>query len=77
MLKYFCLLGSIVANYPYDTYTGGSKTGIAKYSSTNDDDVFRRIAYKYSSTHLSMIGANCYGETFFNGITNGGNSTFN
>lgn len=59
--------GAVVANYPYDN----TANGLSIESPTNDDDMFRSIAFTYSKSHLTMRNSNC-GNNFRDGITNGG-----
>lgn len=56
--------GSVVANYPFD---GNFNRRSGQYEATQDDDVFRFIATKYSKEHSTMSSS----YEFANGITNG------
>ncbi|KAI0220734.1 Carboxypeptidase M [Lamellibrachia satsuma] len=46
--------GALVVNYPYDNYKGASKSFEAKYSPTEDNDVFRHLAMTYALAHPTM-----------------------
>jgi carboxypeptidase M len=61
--------GSLVASYPYDNI---DKISQSNYSLTMDNDVFVALALNYSLNHPKMKNAVCEGESFENGITNGG-----
>ena len=64
--------GALLVNYPFDGYEGSIYSGEAKENPTLDDDVFKYIAAKYSSNHLTMNISTCHNHKFTNGITNGG-----
>ncbi|XP_069471346.1 carboxypeptidase D [Ambystoma mexicanum] len=64
--------GSLVVNYPFDD----DEMGVATYSSSPDDAVFRQIALSYSRENTEMFkGSPCKevypNEYFYEGITNG------
>ncbi|KAF7244400.1 Carboxypeptidase D [Varanus komodoensis] len=64
--------GSLVVNYPYDD----NRQGVAAYSRSPDDDVFRQIALSYAKENTQMFqGHPCedmYADEYFpHGITNG------
>jgi murein tripeptide amidase MpaA len=61
--------GAVVINYPYDNYFNATE---AKYASTQEDSLFRKLATTYSYNHASMRSTQCPNETFSGGITNGG-----
>ena len=57
--------GSLVANYPYDDRPDKR----SEYSSTPDDDIFRKLALTYSENHPTMHlnEGKCDGDNFENG----------
>ncbi|XP_064424964.1 carboxypeptidase D isoform X2 [Latimeria chalumnae] len=64
--------GSLVVNYPYDD----DSQGVAVYSKSPDDAVFKQIALAYSQENSDMFsGKPCQDlypqEYFYHGITNG------
>ncbi|XP_015745003.1 carboxypeptidase D [Python bivittatus] len=64
--------GALVVNYPYDD----NRLGVAAYSKSPDDSVFRQIALAYSKENVQMFQGhpcdNMYPEEYFpHGITNG------
>ncbi len=61
--------GTIVANYPWDN--NNNANGMASYSYSLDDDVFKSLALNYSFNHPTMRSSPCGGEVFENGVTNG------
>ncbi|KAL8591305.1 hypothetical protein ACOMHN_041646 [Nucella lapillus] len=64
--------GSLVANYPFDSYSG--RMSLAKSSISPDDDVFQHLARTYSFAHRKMQDTARCGPRepiFQDGITNG------
>ncbi|KAM6463145.1 carboxypeptidase D [Liasis olivaceus] len=64
--------GALVVNYPYDD----NRLGVAAYSKSPDDSVFRQIALAYSKENVQMFQGhpcdNMYPDEYFpHGITNG------
>lgn len=64
--------GGFAVTYPYENFENAQALDIAKYSPTEDDDVFANLAKLYSLNHATMVGAECDGLVFTDGITNGG-----
>ncbi|GFS04574.1 carboxypeptidase [Elysia marginata] len=61
--------GTLVVNYPFDSYPGDVR--LQRYSASPDDDVFRHLALTFSKSHPTMHkGVNC-GDAFSQGIVNG------
>ncbi|KAM4636443.1 carboxypeptidase N catalytic chain [Discoglossus pictus] len=65
--------GAVVANYPYDKSKELKSRGYRRnfYTATPDDNLFKKLAKRYSYAHGWMHhGWNC-GDYFADGITNG------
>ncbi|XP_060559803.1 carboxypeptidase M-like isoform X1 [Ruditapes philippinarum] len=66
--------GALVANYPYDQYLNSSWVYGSGESPCPDEDTFKHISLVYSRSHHTMAatnGAECPGDNFADGITNG------
>lgn len=67
--------GGIVTTYPYENWRGSEFSDKPRETPTEDDDVFRFLAKKYSLNHKVMPLAattNCDGLKWPDGIVNGG-----
>lgn len=58
----FCLLGSLVVNYPYDD----NLEDVIGYSRSSDDDVFKMLALAYSQVYIAVSD---YIFCVYNGLT--------
>ena len=64
--------GAVVASYPFDNFINSHQYGHGLANPTDDIDLFRNLALKYSLNNLIMPKAICDNETFVDGVTNGG-----
>lgn len=64
--------GAIVASYPYENFKHSKTAQHGKNMPTDFDDVFVYLASRYSLNHKTMKSEICNGESFKDGITNGG-----
>lgn len=67
--------GGIVTTYPYENWPGSRFATKPRETLTEDDDVFKFLAKKYSLNHKVMPLATtvCDGNKWTDGIVNGGN----
>ena len=63
---------AIVTAYSYENWAQSELSKVPKYVATDDDDVFVYLARQYGTNHRTMSTAVCDGETFKDGVTNGG-----
>ena len=65
----------MVATYPYENFPGSEFAHKPKESLTEDDDVFKYLAKKYSLNHkyMALPTTVCDGNQWKDGIVNGGN----
>jgi hypothetical protein len=64
--------GGVAVTYPYENFPNSQLATRPQYTATEDDDVFRHLAKLYSLNHKTLVGTVCNGESFADGITNGG-----
>lgn len=64
--------GSFVASYGYDNFPHSENAKTPHKNPTEDEEVLKNLAFTYAKNNPFMLNATCDGESFENGVTNGG-----
>ena len=64
--------GAVLVSYPYENFRNSKHAEHGQNMPTDYDDVFVYLASRYSLNHKTMAKEICNGESFKDGIVNGG-----